>query len=62
LLHAIESGVTRTETVASALVVAGELGMTAQAKQTILRYVPAQILCRIEQAIAATRPELSPRG
>ena len=56
LLHAIESGVTRTETVASALVVAGELELTAHAKATILRYVPAQILARIEQAIAAMDP------
>ncbi|MCA8950869.1 MAG: radical SAM protein [Planctomycetes bacterium] len=57
LLHAIESGVTRTETVASALVVARELGLADHARQTILRYVPAQILDRIETAIAAVRQE-----
>jgi hypothetical protein len=56
LLHAIEAGVTRTETVGSALVVAKELGMTAHAKQTILRHVPAQQLDRIEQALDALSP------
>lgn len=60
LLHAIESGITRTETVGSALVVARELGMTDRARQTILRYVPAQILSRIEAALDAMQPELEP--
>lgn len=59
LLHAIECGVTRTETVGSALVVAQELGLTDHARQTILRYVPAQLLGRIEQALAAMQPALS---
>ena len=58
LLHAIESGVTRTETVGSAIVVARELGMVGSAKETILRYVPAQILTRIEQALDAMQPDL----
>ncbi|MCR9246956.1 MAG: radical SAM protein [bacterium] len=61
LLHAIESGVTRTEIVGSALVVAQEVGMTDHARQTILRYVPAQILSRTEQAIRAMEPDLAPR-
>lgn len=56
LLHAIESGITRTETVASALVVARELNLVDHAKQTILRYVPAQQLSRIEQALDAMQP------
>ena len=60
LLHAIERGVTRTETVGSALHVARELDLTAHARQTILRYVPAQHVGRIEQALDALRPELSP--
>jgi MoaA/NifB/PqqE/SkfB family radical SAM enzyme len=51
LLHAIESGVTRTETVASALVVARELGMTVFARQRILARVPAQILQQIENVL-----------
>ncbi len=58
LLHAIELGVTRTEIVASAVVVADELDMRDHARQSILRYVPAQNLDRIEQAIQATQPEL----
>jgi MoaA/NifB/PqqE/SkfB family radical SAM enzyme len=60
LLHAIETGVTRTETVGSAIVVARELDLVDHARQTILRYVPDQILSRIEQAIDAMQPELSP--
>ncbi len=56
LLHAVEAGVTRTETVASALVVARELGLLDHAKTTILRYVPAQNLARIEQALDDVRP------
>jgi MoaA/NifB/PqqE/SkfB family radical SAM enzyme len=56
LLHAIERGVTRTETVGSALVVARELGLVDHAKGTILRYVPAQLLARIEQALDAMQP------
>jgi len=60
LLHAIEQGITRTETVGSALVVARELGLLDHARQTILRYVPAQILSRIEQALAAMQPDLQP--
>jgi MoaA/NifB/PqqE/SkfB family radical SAM enzyme len=56
LLHAVEAGVTRTEIVASVLQVAAELGMTAHAKETLLRYVPHQILQPIEQALAAMQP------
>ena len=56
LLHAIEAGITRTETVASAIVVARELNMVDNSKQTILRYVPAQQLSRIEQALDAMQP------
>lgn len=56
LLHAIEAGIDRTETVTSAIIVARELGMVDDAKQTILRYVPAQILQQIEQTIDAVRP------
>lgn len=58
LLHAIEAGVTRVETVGSALVVARELDLTAHAKETILRYVPSQQLARIEQALDALQTEL----
>lgn len=61
LLHAIESGVTRTEIVGSALHVARELGLVDAAKATILRVVPAQILQRIEQALDAVHPP-SPIG
>lgn len=61
LLHAVETGITRTETVASAIVVARELNLVDHAKQTILRYVPAQQLSRIEQALDAVQPqELAP--
>lgn len=56
LLHAIEAGVTRTETVASALVVARELDLRDHARQAILRYVPAQQLDPIEQALDAMQP------
>lgn len=59
LLHAIESGITRTETVASALVVARELDMTVFARQRILHRVPAQILQQIEQALDAVREPLA---
>ncbi|MEO6596948.1 MAG: radical SAM protein [Planctomycetota bacterium] len=59
LLHAIEGGVTRIETVGSALVVARELGLVDYARQTILRYVPAQNLARIEQALDAIQPEVA---
>src|SRR5262249_7716249 len=52
LLHAIEGGATRTETVAGALLVARELGMRDHARAEILRHVPAQLLDRIEQALA----------
>ncbi len=62
LLHAIEGGVTRTETVGSALVVARELGLVDHAQSTILRYVPAQILARIEQALDALQPPLQPQA
>jgi hypothetical protein len=55
LLHAIESGVTRTETVANALVVARELGMTVFARQQILARVPMQILQQIENALDQAR-------
>lgn len=55
LLHAIDHGVTRTETVSGALLVGKELGLEDHAKQTILRHVPAQILLRIEEALAAVR-------
>ena len=58
LLHAIEAGVTRTETVGSAMVVARELDLVPHAKATILRYVPAQQLARIEQALVAMQDEL----
>jgi MoaA/NifB/PqqE/SkfB family radical SAM enzyme len=60
LLHAIEGGVTRTETVASAILVARELGLAEHARQVILRCVPADVLGPIEQAVEAVR-EL-PRG
>lgn len=56
LLHAIDAGVTRTETVASALVVARELDLVAHAKATIHRHVPAQALAKIEAALDAVRP------
>lgn len=56
LLHAIEAGVTRTETVASALHVARELGMEASARPTIERHVPTATLAGIEQALAAMQP------
>lgn len=62
LLHAVERGVTRTETVGSALVVARELDLVDHAKATILRYVPAQILARIEAALGAVRPTEPARG
>ncbi|MBK8101341.1 MAG: radical SAM protein [Planctomycetes bacterium] len=60
LLHAIDGGITRTETVASALLVARELGLLDHAKATILRHVPAQVLARIEAAVAAVRSESLP--
>ncbi len=53
LLHAIERGATRVETVGAALVVARELGLVDHAKATILRHVPAQNLQRIEAALDA---------
>ncbi|MFK7743284.1 MAG: radical SAM protein [Planctomycetota bacterium] len=56
LLHAIERGITRVETVGSALTVADEVGMRDDARQTILRYVPHQNVQRIEQALAAIQP------
>lgn len=62
LLHAIETGITKTETVASAIVVARELDTVAHARQTILRYVPAQILDRIEAALDAVRHEPAARS
>ncbi|HEB51818.1 MAG TPA: radical SAM protein [bacterium] len=67
LLHAIESGVTRTETVASALVVARELALVDHARQVILRRVPAQLLAPIERALDELRPAdplatTAPRG
>ncbi|HLQ36547.1 MAG TPA: radical SAM protein [Planctomycetota bacterium] len=55
LLHAIAGGVTRTETVASALLVAREVGLSDHARLTILQRVPAQILDRIEQGLAAVQ-------
>lgn len=54
LLHAIEGGVTRTEILASAILVARELGKLEAARTTILRRVDAQTLARIEQAVEAT--------
>jgi MoaA/NifB/PqqE/SkfB family radical SAM enzyme len=57
LLHAIETGATRTETVGSALVVARELGLSDHARQTILRHLPAQNLARIEQALDVVQRE-----
>lgn len=57
LLHAIETGATRTETVGSALVVARELGLSDHARQTILRHLPAQNLARIEQALDVVQSE-----
>lgn len=56
LIHAIETGITRTETVASAIVVARELDLVDHTKQVVLRYVPAQQLSRIEQALDAMQP------
>ncbi|MCB9879544.1 MAG: radical SAM protein [Planctomycetes bacterium] len=56
LQHAVERGVTRTETVASALLVARELGMADAVRQNLLRYVPAQHLDPIEQALDAMQP------
>lgn len=61
LLHAIERGVTRTETVGSALVVARELDLVDNATQTILRHVPAPQVARIQQALAALTPDLAAR-
>jgi MoaA/NifB/PqqE/SkfB family radical SAM enzyme len=61
LLHAIEGGATRTETVASAIVVAKELGMLDHARAIILRRVPAQILTPIEQSLAAIAADLDQR-
>lgn len=55
LLHAIESGVTRTETVASALLVARDLQLEEYARSVILTRVPAQLLTPIEQALDAVR-------
>ena len=60
--HAIETGITKTETVASAIVIARELDTVAHARQTILRYVPAQILDRIEAALDAVRHEPAARS
>lgn len=54
LLHAIENGVTRFETVASALVVGKEVGELERTKDVILRRVPAVEVTRIEDALAAT--------
>lgn len=55
LLHAIEAGTTRTETVASAMLVAHELSMQDHARQVILQRVPAQVLQPIEHAVLAVR-------
>jgi MoaA/NifB/PqqE/SkfB family radical SAM enzyme len=57
LLHAIETGVTRTETVGSAMAVARELGLVAHTRQAILHHVPAPDLARIEQALDAVLAE-----
>jgi MoaA/NifB/PqqE/SkfB family radical SAM enzyme len=54
LLHAIEGGVTRTETVASALVVARELDRLEQARAVIRARLDDAELARIEQALEAT--------
>jgi MoaA/NifB/PqqE/SkfB family radical SAM enzyme len=56
LLHAVDAGVTRTETVASALHVARELGLEQHTRATLLPRVPAQVLDRIAQALAAMDP------
>ncbi|GAB4151135.1 MAG: hypothetical protein Fur0037_19870 [Planctomycetota bacterium] len=61
LLHAIDSGATRTETVASALLVAREIGMTDHARSVILPRVPAEVLDPIEQAVKAVREPLAAR-
>lgn len=55
LLHAIEAGATRVETVASALLVARELQLVEQAQAVILPRVPPQQLRAIEQGLAAVR-------
>lgn len=57
LLHAVEAGVTRVETVGSTLIVARELDLVAHAQQTLRRHVPAPDLARIEQALDAVRGE-----
>lgn len=56
LLHAIEAGITRTETVGSALHVARELDLVGTARPAIARHVPAELLARIEQALDAMQP------
>ena len=53
LLHAIEGGITRTETVASALVVARELDRLVQARQVILTRITLGELNAVERAVEA---------
>lgn len=61
LLHAIAHGVTRTETVAGALLVARELGLVEHARATMLPHLPAATLATIERALDEVRP-LAPAG
>ena len=60
LLHAIDHGVTRFETVASALVVGKEVGELGATKDVILRRIPVTELHQIEAALAATFVEPVP--
>ncbi len=58
LLHAIDQGVTRFESVASALVVAKEIDQLTRAREVIGRRIGAAELARIEAALAAAFVEL----
>lgn len=60
LLHAIDHGVTRFETIASALVVGKEIGELGATKDVILRRIPVTELHQIEAALAATFVEPAP--
>lgn len=55
LLHAVQGGVTRTEIVASAMVVADELGMQERANEVILQAVPPRQVAAIRETVAAIR-------
>jgi MoaA/NifB/PqqE/SkfB family radical SAM enzyme len=61
LLHAVEAGLTRTETIGSALHVARELGLAETTRATLARHVDPTVLARIEQALDAMQP-LAPAG